>query len=94
MRSDEGPSSSEGLFLAPWNHDRVGVGVRASYACVQRIVAQFGADAAETYFPYPRPLESAPSGNLFQRRFVMVFSREALAKAAARGRAASATQSH
>ena len=94
VRSDEGPSSSEGLFLAPWNHDRVGVGVRASYACVQRMVANFGAGAAETYFPYPHPLESAPSGNLFQRRFVMVFSREALAKAANAARAASVTQSH
>jgi hypothetical protein len=94
VRNDDGPSSSEGLFLAPWNHDRVGVGVRASYACVQRIVANFGADATETYFPYPRPLESAPTGNLFQRRFVMVFSREALAKAAAVVRAASATQPH
>jgi hypothetical protein len=87
VRTDEGPYSSEGLGLAPWSNDRVGVGVRASYACVQRLVARYGADAAETYFPYPRLLEPAPSGNLFQRRLVMVFTREALGKAAAIARA-------
>jgi hypothetical protein len=88
VRSYEGASSSEGLWLSPWNRDRVGVGVRASYACVQRLVARFGAEAEEKYFPYPRPLESAPSGreNLFQRTFVMVFTRAALAHAAASAR--------
>ena len=41
VRNDDGAYSSEGLWLAPWNNDRVSVGVRASYACVQRMVAQF-----------------------------------------------------
>ena len=86
VRNDDGAYSSEGLWLAPWNKGRVGVGVRASYACVQRLIARFGANAAETYFPYPRPLESAPSGDLFQRKFVMVFTRDALAHAAASAR--------
>ena len=85
LRTDEGPYSSEGLGLAPWSNNRVGV--RASYAYVQRLVARYGADAAQTYFPYPRLLEPAPSGNLFQRRLVMVFTREALGKAAAIARA-------
>jgi hypothetical protein len=91
VRKDEGAYSSEGLWLGPWNKDRVSVGVRASNACVQRMVAKYGAGAAETYFPYPRPLESAPTdnANLFQRKFVMVFTREALAHAAASARAVS-----
>ena len=83
VRGDDGAYSSEGLWLAPWNQGRLSVGVRASYACVQRLVARFGGEAAETYFPYPRPLESAPAGDLFQRKFVMVFRREAIARAAA-----------
>ncbi len=83
VRNDDGAYSSEGLWLAPWNKGRVSVGVRASYACVQRLVADYGAGAAQTYFPYPRPLESHPKGDLFQRKLVMVFTREALAHAAA-----------
>ena len=86
VRNDDGVYSSEGLWLGPWNKGRVDVGVRASYACVQRLVARFGAGAAETYFPYPRPLESHPTGDLFQRKLVMVFTREALAHAAASAR--------
>src|SRR5208282_3788860 len=87
VRNNDGAYSSEGLWLAPWNKGSVSVGVRASYACVQRLVARFGAEAAETYFPYPRPLESHPTGDLFQRKLVMVFTREALAHAAASARA-------
>jgi hypothetical protein len=87
VRNNEGSYSSEGLWLAPWNDGRVSVGVRASYACVQQLVARFGAGASETYFPYPRSLESTPKGDLFQRKFVMVFTREALAHAAASARA-------
>jgi hypothetical protein len=90
VQNEEGAYSSEGLWLAPWNRDRVSVGVRASYACVQRLIARFGSGAVETYFPYPRPLESAPSGDLFQRKFVMVFTRDALAHAAASARDGSA----
>jgi hypothetical protein len=86
VRNDDGVYSSEGLWLAPWNKGRVSVGVRASDACVQRLVAGYGAGAAQTYFPYPRPLESHPTGDLFQRKLVMVFTREALAHAAASAR--------
>ena len=86
VRNNDGVYSSAGLWLASWNKGRVSVGVRASHACVQSLVARFGAGAAETYFPYPRPLESAPAGDLFQRKFVMVFTREALAHAAAGAR--------
>ncbi|MGB3549421.1 MAG: hypothetical protein WA993_01930 [Candidatus Binatus sp.] len=86
VRNDDGAYSSEGLWLAPENKGRVSVGVRASYACVQRLIAGYGAGAAPTYFPYPRPLESHPKGDLFQRKLVMVFTREALAHAAAGAR--------
>jgi hypothetical protein len=89
VRNDEGAYSSEGLWLAPWKNGRISVGVRASYACVQGLVARFGAGASETYFPYPRPLESTPAGDLFQRKFVMVFTREAIAHAATSARASS-----
>jgi len=93
VRDNDGDYSSEGLWLALWSKDRVSVGVRASYACVQQLAAKFGAGAAETYFPYPRTLESAPKDteNLFQRKFVMVFNRDALAHAAASARTASAS---
>ena len=90
VRNNDGAYSSEGLWLAPWNRGRVSVGVRASYACAQRLVARFGADAAEKYFPYPHLLEAAPTGNLFQRKFVMVFTHDALAHAAASTRVGSA----
>jgi hypothetical protein len=86
VRNDDDPYSSQGLWLVPWSGDRVSVGVRASYECVQRLVARYGANAAETYFPYPRLLTPAPSGNFFQRKLVMVFSRDALAKAATTAR--------
>jgi hypothetical protein len=86
VRNDGSGFSSEGLWLAPRKKDGVSVGVRASYACVQGLVARYGGEAAETYFPYPRALESAPTGDPFQRKFVMVFTRDALARAVARAR--------
>ena len=55
VRNDDGAYSSEGLWLAPWNKGRVSVGVRASYACVQRLVARFGAGAARDLLSISAP---------------------------------------
>jgi len=82
--------SKDGLILGPWSNGRIQVGVVGSYVALETLIADFRADAAEVYFPFPHPLEARPPGNTFMRKLVMVFDRTGLARAAAKASAESA----
>jgi len=47
------------------------------------MVARYQQYAAETYFPYPHPLRGSVPEDISRRKLVMVFTRDAIAKAAA-----------
>jgi hypothetical protein len=75
--------------LGQWHPGRVAIGVEGSYQALQPLIAQYGPDSASVYFPFPRKLAalspSKPSGDTgVAALMVMEFTREGLAKAAAR----------
>ena len=76
--------TKDGLILGPWNNDRIGVGVVGSYEAMKPLIADYRADAAEVYFPFPRPLTDPPTGKTFMRKLVLVFDRGGLGRAAKR----------
>jgi hypothetical protein len=84
---DQDIATKDGLILGPWTNDRIQVGVVGSYVALETLIADFRADAAEVYFPFPRRLEARPKGNTFMRKLVMVFDRAGLARAAAKASA-------
>ncbi len=79
----KGVYDSNGLWLGPWRDDEVSVGIVASYDAVTQIIKAYGPFALGVYFPYPRRLNGRPGGGIFMRKLVMVFDRQALARAAA-----------
>jgi hypothetical protein len=85
--------TKDGLILGPWPNDRIQVGIVGSYAALQALIADYRADAAEVYFPFPRPLSGAPRGNTFMRKLVVVFDRAGLTRAAARASSELSAQS-
>ena len=76
--------TKDGLILGPWANDHIQVGVVGSYEAMQPLIADYRADAAEVYFPFPRPLSGPPKGNTFMRKLVVVFDRAGLRSAASR----------
>jgi len=76
--------SRDGLILGLWKKDRVQVGVVGSYEALQPLIADYRADAAEVYFPFPHPLAGPPKGNTFMRKLVLVFDAAGLRRAAKR----------
>jgi hypothetical protein len=76
--------TKDGLILGPWKTDRIQVGVVGSYEALKTLIADYRADAAEVYFPFPHPLAETPKGNTFMRKLVMVFEPAGLKRAARR----------
>ena len=76
--------TKDGLILGPWKNDQIQVGVVGSYEALQSLIADYRADAAEVYFPFPHPLAGPPSGNTFMRKLVLMFDRAGLQRAAAK----------
>ncbi len=76
-----------GLILGAWKNDRIQVGVVGAYEALKPLIADYRPDAAEVYFPFPRPLKEPPWGNTFMRKLVLVFDRAGLARAAKRASA-------
>ena len=76
--------TSNGLFLGALGDDLVGVGVVGSYDALRPLIAEYRADAARVYFPYPHELAGTPHGDTFMRQLVIVFDRDGLARAAAK----------
>ena len=74
----------DGLILGPWKDNQLQLGVVGSYDALKSLIDDYRADAAEVYFPFPRPLTGPPKGNSFMRKLVMVFDGPGLARAARR----------
>jgi hypothetical protein len=81
---DDDVYSKDGRILGPWKDGRIQVGVVGSYEALKPLIADYRADAAEIYFPFPRPLTEPPKGNTFMRKLVLVFDPVGLKRAAKR----------
>ena len=70
------------VVLGPAKSMGIAVGVEGSYDVLQPIVETYGADAGQTFFPYPLPISSSapPRGTAMM---VMTFDRTGLERAAA-----------
>jgi hypothetical protein len=82
-----------GLWLGPFRHNAIAVGVVGSWNAVKPLVDEYRAEAKAVYFPYPHRLVGKPHGNTFMRKLVMVFDRNGLARAAQRARSRRAAAS-
>jgi hypothetical protein len=76
--------SKDGRILGPWKDGRIQVGVVGSYEALKPLIADYRADAAQIYFPFPRPLTEPPKGDTFMRKLVLVFDAGGLKRAAKR----------
>jgi hypothetical protein len=74
----------DGLILGAWKNNRIQVGIVGSYEAMKTLIEDYREDAAEVYFPFPRPLSGPPGGNTFMRKLVLVFDRAGLERAAKR----------
>ena len=83
-----------GLILGPWKNNQVQVGVVGSYEALKPLIADYRADAAGVYFPFPHPLQEPPTGNTFMRKLVLVFDRAGLARASQRASSELAEESN
>jgi len=81
---DHDTHTRDGLIMGPSDNGKVMVGLVGSYDALQPVISGYSADAAQVYFPYPRPLSGTPKGNTFMRKLVMSFDREGLERAAQR----------
>jgi hypothetical protein len=75
--------------LGQWHPGLVAIGVEGSYEALQPLIAQYGPDSTGIYFPFPRKLAASSLSELSSDAgvpalMVMEFTREGLAKAAAR----------
>ena len=74
--------------LGQYHPGRLAIGVEGSYEAVQPLIAQYGRDSTDIYFPFPRKLDAPPSamqaGDSAPALMVMEFTPAGLASAAAR----------
>jgi len=80
--NDADVRTGNGLFLGALGDGLIGVGVVGSYDALRPLIAEYRADAARIYFPYPRDLSDPPYGNTFMRLLVIAFDRGGLVRAA------------
>jgi hypothetical protein len=78
--TDPDVRTNNGLYLGPWNHGQVAVGVVGSYPAFQPLIEQYKNKASAIFFPFPKELGSAPSGDTFMRLLVMTFDADRLSK--------------
>jgi hypothetical protein len=81
------------MFQVQWalgqlHPGRVAIGVEGSYEAAQPLIAQYGPDSVDIYFPYPRKLSAPPAAKRPEDSapalMVMEFTPAGLASAAAR----------
>ena len=63
-----------------------------SFDALKPLIADYRADAAEVYYPFPRPLAGPPSGHTFMRKLVLIFDLGGLERAAQRASSELATE--
>ena len=69
-----------GLYLGPWSHDRIAVGVVGSYDALRPLIEKYRVSSKEIFFPFPRKLEEPLVGDNFMRLLVMVFDLDTVSK--------------
>jgi len=84
--TDPDVRTNNGLYLGPADGDGIAVGVVGSYAAIEPIVAKYRQNAKEVFFPYPKVLQGAPTGDTFMRLLVMVLNRAGLDRATKQAR--------
>ncbi|MBV8055813.1 MAG: hypothetical protein JO071_11290 [Deltaproteobacteria bacterium] len=68
------------LWLGPRDESMVGIGITGDYGSLQPLVDDYGADATDIYFPYPKKLaKGLKSGN---GQLLLTFTPEGLRRAA------------
>jgi hypothetical protein len=80
--TDPNVRTNNGLYLGPWNGNKVAVGVVGSYEGLQPVIGKYRAAASQIFFPFPKRLIEPPHGDTFMRLLVMVFDRNGLTQAA------------
>jgi hypothetical protein len=78
--ADPDVRTNNGLYLGPWKHEDVALGVAGTYQGLQPVVEKYRAAASEIFLPFPRPLVESRRGDTFML-LVMVFDRGGLAQA-------------
>ncbi len=76
--NDPDVRTNNGLFLGPWRHNQVAVGVVGSYEAVKPLIHDYRSRARAVYFPFPETFEDPPHGDTFMRLLVMVFDCDTL----------------
>lgn len=76
--ADPDVRTNNGLYLGPWKNGEVAVGVVGSYAALAPLIEQYRSRASAVYFPFPKELAGAPSGDTFMRLLVMTFEPDRL----------------
>jgi hypothetical protein len=76
---DSDVRTNNGLYLGPWNGNRVALGVVGSYEALQPLITRYSGKAAGIFFPFPKRLRVPPTGDTFMRLLVIVFDQQFLA---------------
>ena len=80
---DRDVRTRNGLYLGPWNGNRVALGVVGSYEALRPLIEKYKDAAAQVFFPFPKPFNEPPQGETFMRLLVMVFDQRVLTSATA-----------
>jgi hypothetical protein len=70
------------LWLGPWGESMVGVGISGDYDSLRPLVDEYGADATDIFFPFPRRL--AEGGEWGDGQLLITFTPEELQRAASK----------
>jgi hypothetical protein len=73
------------LWLGPWGKSLVSVGIAGNYDNLQPLVDEYGADATDIFFPYPKkPAKGRKWGNRQVVMLLITFTPEGLRRAASK----------
>jgi hypothetical protein len=70
------------LWLGPWGESTVGIGIAGDYGSLQPLINEYGADAADIFFPFPKRL--AQGGKSGSGQLLITFTPEGLRRAASK----------
>ncbi len=76
--TDPDVRTNNGLYLGPWDHGQVVVGVVGTYEALRPLIEQYKTKASAVFFPFPKQLTGTPSGDTFMRLLVMTFAPDRL----------------
>lgn len=71
--------TNSGVWLSPWSGDGVAIGVVGGRRAVRAVIAKYGPQAAQVFYPYPLAYRAGKHSPEGQNLLLMVFPRTALA---------------